>query len=144
MRFFRQTRIRYLLPWALLLSMAIVCAQGVKLHIHDISHDHEKKQQHSHISTKIEVEHSHLSIAHLSTDVSHVDHHDEVVSELDINPDSLVKKISSSALLLALFSIAVTLFFAIFLELILYPCRGVNTFLPGRHLLSPPLRAPPL
>ena len=146
MTFFRQTKKHTLFLWTLFLSIVLLCAQGVKLHVHSFGHDHD--QQHSHIAleveVEVEVEHSHLSEAHLSTDVSHDDHHSEVVSELDANPNGLLKKVSSSALTLALFATVLTLLFPGFYQQIFHRRRDKAVFLPWRYLLSPPLRAPPL
>lgn len=137
---FRQTKKRNLFLWALLLSIALLCAQGVKLHVHSLDHD----QQHSHIATEAAAEHSHLSEAHLSTDVSHSDHHDEVVSELDVSSHGLLKKVSSSVLTLALLVTMFALLLPAFYRQTFHRRRDIDTILPWRYHLSPPLRAPPL
>ena len=122
--------------------MALLCTQSVKLHVHDL--DHGLGQQHEHAPGDGAVEHLHLAEAHLSIDTSHADHHGEVVSEIDLSPDVLLKNISVSQLTLAIFAIL----------LILPPHRMYRhsshrrrkdfTVLMWRYHLSPPLRAPPL
>lgn len=145
---FRQTKTRTLFLWVLLLSLALLCAQGVKLHVHELGHghghDHKHDLQHSHIDPGFAAEHSHLSEAHLSTDISHGDHHDELVSELDASPDGLLKKVSTSILALALFATVLTLLFPGFYQLIFLRHRDKGVILSWQYLLSPPLRAPPL
>lgn len=144
MLIFSHPKKRVLFLWTLLLSMAMLCAQGVKLHVHDLDHHHQQNQQHSHTVAEVDAEHSHFSIAHLSTDTSHIDHHDELVSELDVSPDSLLQKISNSVLPLVLFSFVIILFFAVFFRPIAYLYQGNTASSPWRYLFSPPQRAPPL
>jgi hypothetical protein len=143
---FRQTETRPLFLWILLLSIALLCAQGVTLHVHDLGHGLDRKHdlQHSHIDSEFVAEHAHLSEAHLSTDVSHGDHHDELVSELDASPDGLLKKVSTSVLTLALFAAVLALLFPHFYQLTFLRRRDKDVILSWRYLLSPPLRAPPL
>ncbi|MEN8180010.1 MAG: hypothetical protein ABFS39_15520 [Pseudomonadota bacterium] len=141
MIFFRQTTKRTSFLWALLLSVALLCAQGVKLHVHSIDHDHD--QRHGHMTTEA-AEHSHLSEAHLSSDVSHGDHHDEVVSELDASPDGLLKKVSSNVFMLALLATVFSLLLLGFYQHAFHRRSDNDAILPWRYLLSPPSRAPPL
>lgn len=130
--------------WVLLLSVALACVQSVKLHVHTI--DHENHQQQNSISTQVDsaAQHSHLSDAHLATNTSHGDHHDEFISELDVSPDGFLKKLSSNIFILALIATIVMLLLqAIGSQL----CRrrdNNHATVTSRYLLSPPLRAPPL
>ncbi|NOX43621.1 MAG: hypothetical protein GXP19_07805 [Gammaproteobacteria bacterium] len=138
---------RTLFLWTLLLSMVLLCAQGVKLHVHSLDHDYD--QTHSHIAAEAAAKHSHLSEAHLSTDISHGDHHDEMVSEVDVSPygllkKGLLKKVSTSALTLALLATVVILLFAGFYQQIYHRRRAKDFIFRWRYLLFPPLRAPPL
>ncbi len=142
MIFFRQTKKRTLFLWALFLSIALLCAQDVKLHVHNLDHNHG--QQQSHIATKAAAEHSHLSEAHLSIDVSHGDHHDEVLSELDVSSYGLLKKVSNSVLTLALLVTVFALLLAAFYRQTFHRRRDKDAILPWQYHLSPPLRAPPL
>lgn len=140
----RQMKKRTLFLWVFLLSTALLCAQGVKLHVHSFGQEHDHDQQYSHIAAEAVAEHSHLSEAHLSTDISHGDHHDEVVSELDASPDGLLKKVSSNILTLALLATVFILLLPTFYQQTFHRRRDKNSFLPWRYLFSPPLRAPPL
>jgi len=138
---FRQTKKRTLFLWTLLLSVALLCAQGVKLHVHSIDHDHDR--QHSHITAEAVTEHSHLSEVHLSSNISHGDHHDEVVSEHDASPNGLLKKASSNVVMLALLATVLSLLFPGFYQQTFHRRRDKDAILPWRYLLSPPPRAPP-
>jgi len=140
MNFFRQTKKRTLFLWVLLLSIALLCAQGVKLHAHSLDHD----QEHSHIGVLAATEHSQLSKVHLSTDVSHEDHHDEVTSEIDVSSYGFLKKVSNSVLTLALFVTLLILFNTGFYRQIFARRHNKIAFIPRRYVNSPPLRAPPL
>ena len=64
---FRKTKPRSLLLWILLLSIALLCAQSVTLHVHGLDHgsDHELNQLHDNIAPELMSEHSHLSETHL-------------------------------------------------------------------------------
>lgn len=124
---FRQTKTHALLPWIFSFSIALLCTQSVKLHAHGIGHDHDQK--HSHITHEVTAKHSHLSNAHLFTDISHGDHHDEPVSELDASPDGLLKKVSTSKLALALFATVLTLLFPGFYRLIFLRHRDKGVIL---------------
>lgn len=132
---------RTLILWVLLLSVALLCVQGTKLHVHSFGHDHE--QRHS-ITPEVATEHLHHSGIHLTTDVSHADHHDEVVSEQDVNPQALLKKISSYGPMLAIFVIAFTFLVHSFNVITLHYRRDNDLIITRRYILSPPLRAPPL
>jgi len=142
MNFYPKTKKRTLYFWAILLSMALLCAQGVKFHVHDLDHDHG--QQHSHIPVEGTVEHSHLSVAHLSSDISHVDHHEEVVTEIDASQDGLLIKVSNSISLQALLATAFTLLLPGFHRYTFHSRRENDSSIPWRYYISPPLRAPPL
>ena len=122
--------------------MALLCSQGVKLHVHELDHDHD--QQHGHIPAEETLEHSHLSVAHLSSDISHIDHHEEVVSEIDASQDGLQVKVYSGIFLLALLASVFTLILPNFYRYKFHLRRANDTNIPWRYHISPPLRAPPL
>ncbi len=125
---FRQTQKQTLFLWTLLLSVALLCAQGVKLHVHNLDHDHD--QQHSHIAAETIAEHSHLSEVHLSTDISHGDNHDEVLSELDVSAYGLLKKVSNSVLTLALLVSVFALLLPAFYRQTFHRRRDKDAILP--------------
>jgi len=140
MNFFRQTKKRTLFLWTLLLSIALLSAQGIKLHVHSLDHN----QEYDHISIESLVDHSKISKVHLSTDVTHEDHHDGITSELDVSYYGFMKKVSNSVLTLVFFFILFTLFFISSYRQIFYRRRNNIAMLPWRYINSPPLRAPPL
>lgn len=142
MTIFHQMKKRTLLLWVVLLSITLLCVQSMTLHIHAFDQDHE--QGYSHIPEEAVNEHSHLTEAHLSTDISHDYHHDEIMSEIDVNQDALMKKVSSNVIVLAFFSIVITILLSNIFLRIFYRHRNDNINIPFRYLLSPPLRAPPL
>lgn len=126
--------------WILFISVALLCAQGVKLHLHNLDHDHGSK----HLSSIDDAKHSHMSVAHLATDTSHIDHHNEVVTEIDASPDGLIKKgisdIPEHALIAFVFSALLIGFY----RSTIHRRRCSHTKVPWRYHISPPLRAPPL
>ena len=142
MNFLREMKKRNLYLWTIMLSVALLCAQGVKLHVHDLDHDHG--QQHGHIPVEGISEHSHLSTAHLSYDASHADHHEEIVSEVDVGQDGLLTKISSNIFLLAILVSTFIVFLPGFYRYTFHRRRENDTNIPWRYHISPPLRAPPL
>ena len=142
MTIFHQMKKRTLFLWVVLLSITLLCVQSMTLHIHAFDQDHE--QGYSHIGEEAVNEHSHLTEAHLSSDISHYYHHDEIMSEIDVNQDALMKKVSSNVIVLAFFSIVITILLSNIFLRIFYRHRNDNINIPWRYLLSPPLRAPPL
>ncbi len=139
---FRKMKKRTLYLWAILLSIAVFCAQGVKLHVHSLDHDHE--QQQSHISSLGVAEHSDMSVAHLSTDISHIDHHNEAVSEIDASPDGLLKMGASNIPEMALLATIFTSLLLGFYQQTFHRRRDKDAITRRRYHFSPPLRAPPL
>lgn len=140
MNYFRQTSKRTLFLWTLLLSIALLCSQGIKLHVHNLDHNHE----HSHAGLQSTTDHSQLSKVHLSTDITHEDHHDEVMSEIDISLYGFMKKVSNGLLTLALFVTLFTLLYTGFYRKTFYRRSNKIVLIPWRYINSPPLRAPPL
>lgn len=142
MNYFRKTIKRYLSLWAILLSLALLFAQGVKLHVHELAHGHE--QHRGHIAAAETLEHSHLSVAHLSSDISHSDHHQEVLSEIDASQDGIQVKMYNGILLPAILAIFFTLILPGFYRFTFHTRRANDKIIPWRYHISPPLRAPPL
>ena len=140
MLFFRQLQKPTSLLWTLVLSITILCAQGVKLHVHNFDHEHGSHHDQIDIGN---IDHLHGHEIHLANDVSHIDHHEGSIPELDVSPDGLLKKVSNSVLALA----ALALFLIVFV-----PRLTRETFqqyyysklrLSRPCYYSPPLRAPP-
>lgn len=140
MNYYRKLNNTTLFFWVMLLSIALLCAQGVKLHVHNLGHEHGDQHTHDSIQTTA---HDHLSIAHLSTDVSHSDHHTEVVSESDACPDCLLTKITNKTPFMALLVILISLaLFGLYQITFSRRCDDKIIFYWRCHLI-PPLRAPP-
>ena len=127
--------------WSLLLSLALLCAQGVKLHVHDLDHGHDNHHSHAHVIDEAS-DHGHLSKAHSSHDTSHDDHHDSVASEIDVSPDGVLKN-SNTVFALALIVFFITLMIPASLRQRVHHRRENDFILHRDYALSPPLRAPP-
>jgi len=143
MMIFRRMKKPALYLWAFLLSVSLLCAQGVKLHVHSFGQEHDHGQQYHQITNEAVIQHSRLSKIHLSADISHTDHHDEVLLELEANPDGFLKKVSNIltlALLTTLFALLLVRFYQ---QRSLRYRENIVVF-PPRYLFYPPLRAPPL
>ncbi len=130
--------------WSLLLSLMLLCAQGVqlKLHVHELDHEHDNYHSHTH-ATGDESDHSHLSKAHFAHDTSHDNHHDNIVSEVDITPDGFLKSASNTVFAIALFALSCILVTFIPSRQFFQRCRESKLILYNYYLFSPPLRAPP-
>jgi len=142
MGFFRRINKRTLLLWSLLLSLSLLCAQGVSLHAHSLDHEHDGYHNHTHAIGEAN-DHTHISKAHFTHDTSHNDHHDGVASEIDVSPDGLLKH-SNTVFAIALVVFLFTLITFVCSRQLLHYCRE-SKLIPHRHyVISPPLRAPPL
>ena len=135
----RKTKKSTLYLWVILLSVALLGSQGLKMHVHDIGHDH-----HSHSDQITMVEHSHVSIAHLSLDDSHGNHHDKVIYESDACPECLLTKVFNIIPLTGLISL-------LFILLLFGSSRYTTIRQGNEHNIqtrwqhfTPLLRAPPL
>jgi hypothetical protein len=136
---FRRINNKLMPAWAVLLSLLILSAQGVTLHIHSVDHDPHQ----SHHSIDDLIDHEHPGQAHVSFDSSHQDHHDEVASEIEACPDCILKQVSANLLSIALVAIVLFLLTPGFYRTRLLYNRGKVSLPPQFHIL-PPLRAPPL
>ncbi len=141
--FIRQINRRTQLLLGLLFSLSLLCSQGVDLHVHELDHAHDRYLDHNHTAGET-CDKKHFSQAHSAHDLSHQEHHEGAIYGIDANPDSTLKKISN-------FPIVLALFILLFVILLIGPSRPLiyrrleyHHRLYDRHLLSPPLRAPPL
>ncbi len=131
-----------MLLWSLLLILSLLCAQGVTLHIHNLGHEHT--ELHSLTPDINETnDHPYLSRAHFSHDASHEAYHDEVISEIDISPDGLLKKMANNLIVIALFIFLFTLARLVSSAHFVRPFRKKKLIIQEHYVLSPPLRAPP-
>ncbi len=140
MEFFRLTNKRTLLLWSLLLSLSLLCMQEAKLHVHDLDHGHHHGHTHAIDGAG---GHAHLSKAHFAHDTSHGDHHNGVISEVDISPDGVLKNANNSPFTIALFIFFFTLLIFVSSRRLIQRCRESKLILHEYYVLSPPLRAPP-
>ena len=123
------------------LSVALLCPPEMKLHIHNFKHNHVS--QHENILSEGFIEHSHVSKAHLSVDNTHLDQHNAVMSEVDISPDGLLKKMSGDVFTLFLLVSVLVLLLLSSYQYIFQFRRNDKPYFSSRFLKSPPLRAPP-
>ena len=144
LQYLRKTSKSTLHLWVVLLALALLCAQGVKLHVHALDHDHHQHDHHTHKNELLASDHSHVSIAHLSLDNSHSDHHDKVIYESDACPDCLLTKVSSKLPLAALLAVLFTLLLMGVCRLAFVQRRDIFVFFSRRCHFTPPLRAPPV
>ena len=138
MQKFREMNKAKLFAWIVLLSMGLLCAQRAR--------DSALNLEQSAVAEDVNGCQVRLEavLEKLSADISHSDHHDEVVSETDASPNALLKNISSQVLTLALLVTALLLLFPRFYQYLSYRRRNDDIWLPRRYQYSPPLRAPPL
>jgi len=144
MDYFRPINRQTLLLWSLLLCLALLGAQEVKLHVHHLDHASNGlyAAQHAHaIDTYAanKVGYHRSSFVH---DTSH-DHHGDTVSEVDISSDGLLKNINNNIHSIALFFLFFTLITFVSSQLIVQRCRESKLILHQFYTISPPLRAPP-
>jgi len=141
MKFFHRINKRTLLLWSLLLSLSLLCTQGVGLHVHNVDHGHD-----DHLSNIYAIDgandHADMSNAHFTHDTSHNDHHDGLESEFDISPDGLLKY-TNHIFAIALIVFLVTLVMPVSSRRLIHYRRENDFILHRYYVLSPPLRAPP-
>ncbi len=136
MNSFRRINNRTLLGLSLLLSLALLCAQGVRMHVHELD------SSHSHLIDKTDG-HENLSKAHFAHDTSHSEGHDNVVSEVDISPAGLLKNLYNNISVIAIFALFITLFWFVSAPQLMQYQRERKPIVHRYYAFSPPLRAPP-
>ena len=143
MNTFRKFKKSTLYVWIVVLSVSFLISQNLTLHAHPIGHDHHIHHDHNPDQFSV-TDHSHVSIAHLSLDDSHADHHDQVIYESDASPDCLLIKILDNIPLTALMSL-------LFVLLLFGICRNTYFRQWDKHNIrtrwshfTPLLRAPPV
>ncbi len=127
--------------WALLISLTLLCAQGTRLHVHYLDCEHASATG----LTTTDDNHGHAqhSKIHLVTDSSHHHHSKTEMSELDVSPQGLLKKLSSIDSLLLVIVSLFTLLLPKFTRLAVQQHHDSRLKTLRRYVLSPPLRAPP-
>ncbi len=124
---------RFSLLLGLLVILALLCSQGVALHVHNFGEMHGGE-----LADAVD-----LGQLHSAYDLSHSEHHDGPVYDVDASPDGIVKKLSQVSLVLALFVFSLMLLVPPPGRVLFRRCKHKVSLLE-RHLFSPPLRAPPL
>lgn len=143
MQNFRKTNRPILYLWAITLCISLLFAQNLKLHIHDIGHEHVAEHQHQSIGAA--VEHRHISKIHFSSDGSHADQHATLTYETELSPASaILKNVTAKVFILALLTAVVTLLITAIYPYRLRPVYREHFPTARRYQLYPPLRAPPL
>jgi len=139
MEFFRRINRLALLLWSVLITLSLLSAQGVALHVHSFEHGSDE----SHVHGMDEVsDHAHLNQVHFTYDETHNDYHDGVVSEIDVSPEGLLKSFNNVlAIVLVAFIVSVVMLSTARLLLCRY--RDSKLTVNKHYVLSPPLRAPP-
>ena len=155
MIFFRRLKKQTLLFWIFLSLITLLGAQSITLHIHTLghAHNHELQSEHGlgnslelvtqHSDKQSQIEHSHVSAPHLSNDSVHGSHDNQIVYEVDLSPDGVLKKVSNLVLNIIFLAAFLILILAEFSKPVFRYFRKTKLLLAWRYVLSPPLRAPP-
>ena len=123
-----------------LLSLAMLCAQGTRLHVHFVDCGQPSSMGLAPIHVN-ELHHQHAQV-HLVTQAAQRMHASDGLSVLDLSPDGLPSKFSWSQLLLAVFGLLILRLPALIRQC--FPRRAQRRSLSYCHYsFSPPLRAPP-
>lgn len=111
------------------LVIALVCIQGMRLHMHTYSH-------------AATPDHAHLGQAHFAYSTSEAEHSDEV-GTIDLSQQGLLKKLSLGALAIALLMTILVLWLPRRCVHVLRRHNPTALFLPGYISLPPPSCGPP-
>jgi hypothetical protein len=129
---------RFMPYWVLLLSLLLLSLQGVRLHVHNYSHEHEQQGV-----AEACVDHVHADEVHLAIAAAE-DHHAGAMSELEITPEGIPSHSTFPLLAWALVAASILLYPPVASGIILRR-RSQRWRPPLRYrALPPPLRAPPL
>jgi hypothetical protein len=128
------------LGWVSLLSLALLCAQGARLHIHWVDCGQTSTLDPAHVPA--DTEHQQHAKVHLVTQYTHRMHAGDGLSVLDLSPEGLLKKLSDAPLFLAIVALVILRLAVVSRQAL---PRRLEPWVKHRcHCgLSPPLRAPP-
>ncbi len=142
MKFFRALKKPIAAVGLVFFTLTVLLAHDVSFHIHSL--DHDSVSAHEHHALSLEAGHVDVALKHLSTDMSHADHHHGVVIELSATPNGVLRNFSINPSSIDLILILV---------LVLaggIAASGITTrhpytpsTQPQRYHLVPALRAPP-
>ncbi len=141
MEYFRQLNKRRFIVLSLLLSLLLLSMPSVKLHVHSLDHEHAGDPGHSQ-SLVEKTSSAYLSKAHFTHDLSH-EHNEEVISEVEVSNQGLLKNLNISSLGLAIPMLFFTLMICVRSRPFIQRRRENKLIFYSYYLLSPPLRAPP-
>jgi beta-lactamase regulating signal transducer with metallopeptidase domain len=129
--------------WAFVLCVVVAFAPSAKLHIHELDHEPLGGANTLAVLANSSPLHSHATEVHAAANLSHDDHHDGVVTDIEASPKGLTK-VLVNVLVMALFVI-ITLIVLINATGLLYtrPVDSTRSS-PARYHLVQPVRAPPL
>jgi hypothetical protein len=130
-----------MLFWVTLLSLAILCAQGTRLHIHFVDCGKIPSTNSEHMQTPTG-HHQHAKV-HLVSEKAHWMHTSDGLSVLDMSPEGLLTKSFGIALLLAIFVSLLILYVPVLAPLTFRRQQDCQVKVRHQYNLSPPLRAPP-
>ena len=142
MRYFRQINRRTSIGCSLLLALLLLSGPGGKLHSHHLDIENGSNSDHIH-SIEMETSKTYLSKPHFAHDLSH-EHKHEVVSEVEVQNNGLLKNINNSVLALAIIMLFGSLMISTPARLLIQRRRENKLILYDYYRISPPLRAPPI
>ena len=117
--------------WVLYLAVALVFAQGARLHMHIYDHD------------PVTSDHAHQEQAHFHYEAPEMGHPDEV-AEIDFSQQGLLKSLSFGSLVIALFVVVIVILSSRLLTRVPWRSDRRGPLASWLFRLRPPLRAPPL
>ena len=128
--------------WVIVFTLSLLLAYNLTFHIHSLSHN--SSLAHDHGSMLDEASHDEIAFKHLSTDMSHADHHAGLIAEMAATPDAVFQNLTidlTSVDLVLLYALLITVTAT---KLLATPFRSYNPpFQNQRFHLVPSLRAPP-
>ena len=142
MEFFRAFKKPIAAVGVVFFTLTVLLAHDLSFHIHSLSHD--SITTHEHHSLSLETGHVDVALKHLSTDMSHADHHHGVVIELSATPNGVLQNFSIAPLSIDLVFVLVLLVISgIAAFSITTRHQHTRSTRPQRYYLVPALRAPP-
>ena len=142
MEFFRALRKPIAVFGGVIFALSALLGHNLTFHVHSLGHDSSATHEHGPIP--FEADHGDITLKHLSTDVSHANHHDGVVLELAATPDAVLQNLSIDPSAIDVVLIVVLLIIGSTARGYITIARSYTVLLqPQRFHLIPALRAPP-
>jgi hypothetical protein len=140
MYFFCKNNYSALLAWVILISISLVLSQGAHFHVHAESDSHQHGSQDNF------KQHSHLTktfTPYLEHHQDHDFHHDAMVFDIDLNT-GVLKNNHQSDFGIEMIAFIFSLIFLLLIPFFILSIQRKKRYYQLSHLLSPPLRGPPL